>query len=457
MSQLSISKTIDPKKRTLIAALLLISSFISLASQTMMITAVPVIQHTMHVELNSAQWLTTGYTLLVGIVTPLSSNLYEKYKNRTVFLTTLGTFIAGTILGCFAQSFIVLLLARCIQALASGILMSFQMTTMISIYPLEKRGSVLGISSLIVAFGPAIGPTFAGVLLNYLNWHYLFYLVLPIMVIIWILGFFIFPNYTTPQDIKIDFLSVILSLTGSSLALFSLTILMTQTLLALALLIIGLAILVIFVRRQLKLKQPMLKVDLFKKPSFRLLTLVGMLVFMVLLGTEQLLPIFTVNVLGISSMASGLILLPGAVLNALFAVFVGRYYDRHGPKLLIFLGVFLILAASIPFVFITKNSPVWLLTTAYAIRMIGNALVISPALSETFVNILPNEISHATALNNTLRQVAAAVANTFLIVIAGIPSSFITGMRLAMWVTVCLTILLLVLFVIYLKRFKKEV
>ena len=162
----NISKTINPKLRTTITVLLLLSSFVSLASQTMMVTALPVIQKEMHVSLTLAQWLTTGYTLIVGVVTPLSSNMYEKFRNRSVFLGTIGTFVLGTLIGCFASNFWFLLLARLVQACAGGILMSFQMTTMISIYPMEKRGTILGMSGLVIAFGPAIGPTLSGIIVK---------------------------------------------------------------------------------------------------------------------------------------------------------------------------------------------------------------------------------------------------------------------------------------------------
>lgn len=210
---------IDPNVRKMVTIILLVSTFISLMSQTMMITALPVIQHDFHRSLNTVQWLTTGYTLMIGVITPLSSNLYECFTNRQVFLGTLGTFIAGTLLGCVANSFGMLLAARLIQACAGGMLMSFQMTTMISIYPPEKRGSILGLSSLVIAAGPAIGPSTAGLILHFLNWHYLFLLVLPFMVLACVLSYFMLPNYSTPHPIHIDFFSVVISLIGSALTL----------------------------------------------------------------------------------------------------------------------------------------------------------------------------------------------------------------------------------------------
>lgn len=445
---------ISLKTRRLITAILLLSSFISLASQTMIVTALPVIQHDLHVSLNAAQWLTTGYTLIIGIVTPLSSNIYEKFSNRRVFLSIVGTFIVGTLLGCFATNFFTLLLARIIQASAGGMLMSFQMTTMITIYPIEKRGSILGLSSLVISAGPAIGPTLSGLILEVLPWRWLFILVLPFMVAVFIIGYFKLQNFTTPRDIKIDYLSVVILLVGSGLALGSLTAFQENVWIGWAMLVIGLIIIAIFVKRQLHLKNPMLKVQIFKYSSFRLMTIVGIFAFMVLLGTEQLMPIFTENISKVGSFMSGLILLPGALCNAVTASFVGRIYDQYGPKWLIISGGIIMLVASIPLVTINAHSSLLVLTIAYAARMIGNACVFSPALSEAFSRLSREENSHGTALNNTLRQVFGAVSVTMLVVIAGIPSSLIVGIRTAMWVTVLLVILMLLTFWRYLAEQK---
>lgn len=442
--------------RRLITIILLLSTFVSLASQTMMVTALPVIQHDLHVSLNAAQWLTTGYTLIIGIVTPLSSNMYDKFTNRHVFLGIIGTFIVGTLLGCFATNFFTLLLARPIQACASGMLMSFQMTTMISIYPIEKRGSILGLSSLVISAGPAIGPTLAGFILQVLPWRWLFILVLPFMVLAWIGGYFKLANFSQPRDIKIDYLSVLISLIGSGLTLGSLTAFQVNAWVGLAMLIVGLAVIAVFVKRQLHLTNPMLKVQIFKYSSFRLMTIVGIFAFMVLLGTEQLMPIFTENVVHTGSFISGLILLPGAICNAIAASIVGRIYDEYGPKWLIITGGVIMLLASIPLVTISRGSSLWVLTIAYAVRMIGNACVFSPALSEAFSQLSRAENSHGTALNNTLRQVFGAVSVTMLVVIAGIPSSLITGIRISMWVTVLLVVLMLLTFARYLTTKQKH-
>lgn len=382
--------------------------------------------------------------------------MYDKFTNRHVFLGIIGTFIVGTLLGCFATNFFTLLLARLIQACASGMLMSFQMTTMISIYPIEKRGSILGLSSLVISAGPAIGPTMAGFILQVLPWRWLFILVLPFMVLAWIGGYFKLANFSQPRDIKIDYLSVLISLIGSGMTLGSLTAFQVNAWVGLAMLIVGLAVIAVFVKRQLHLTNPMLKVQIFKYSSFRLMTIVGIFAFMVLLGTEQLMPIFTENVTHTGSFVSGLILLPGAICNAIAASIVGRIYDEYGPKWLIITGGVIMLLSSIPLVTISRGSSLWVLTIAYAVRMIGNACVFSPALSEAFSQLSRAENSHGTALNNTLRQVFGAVSVTMLVVIAGIPDSLITGIRISMWVTVLLVILMLLTFARYLATKQKH-
>lgn len=200
-----------------------------------------------------------------------------------------------------------LLLARLIQAAAGEILMSFQMTTMVTIFPPEKRGTIMEISSLVVAFGPAIGPTLAGFILSGLGWRYLFILILPVMVIILVIGAFVFPNYSQPREIKTDMLSVTMSLLGSGLALASLMVMQTQFAMGIGKLVVGGILVALFVRRQLHLVDPMLKVSIFKVQSFRLMTLIGIAAFMVLLGTEQMVSIFAQDVTHLTSMQAGMV------------------------------------------------------------------------------------------------------------------------------------------------------
>lgn len=367
-----------------------------------MITALPVIKNIMHAQLTTAQWLTTGYTLVIGIVTPLSSNIYDKFRNRPVFLSILAIFILGTVIGACAVNFAMLLVGRLLQAVASGVLISFQMTVLVSIFPPEKRGSILGLLGLVVSSGPAFGPTISGLILKYFSWRFLFIFVLPLLVIVLLMAMFKFPNFKSAENIKIDILSVLLSSVGCVLTLGSFNVLHNQLVFGLAMLITGLLILIAFVKRQLHLGNPLLKVSIFKVRSFRLMCLICVLTFMILFGSEQMVPIFTEEVLHLNSMQSGLVLLPGALLEAVITAFIGRIYDSYGTKYLISLGSLLIILGGIPLMMLNQHSLVWTIVLAYAVRLIGIGLVYSPAISESFKDLSMQSFSHGSALNNSL-------------------------------------------------------
>lgn len=444
-------KKLDAGTRRVILGMLLVMAFVSFTNQTMMITALPVIRDVMHVPLTTVQWLTTGYTLVIGIVTPLSSNIYEKFRNRPVFLTIMATFIVGTLIGMFAVKFPMLLLGRLIQAIASGVLISFQMTVLVSIYPPKNRGSILGLLGLVVSSGPAFGPTIAGAILRYFAWRYLFIFVLPFLIVILLIALAKFPNFKGSKDIKIDGISVVLSSVGCVLTLSSFDVLQSNALLGIVLLIVGLAILTVFVQRQLRIPNPVLRVSIFKLQSFRLMCIICILTFMTLFGSEQMVPIFTEDVLHLSSMQSGLILLPGAILEAIITAFIGRVYDQYGPKYLILTGGILMLIGGIPLMLLRSNTPVWAIIAAYAVRLIGVGLVFSPAISESFKELSLKSFSHGSALNNSLQQAGGALAVTILVMVDNAAPTKIHGMAWAMLITNMLVVLLIIAHLLYIR------
>lgn len=449
-------KIISGKTRKIILGMLLVMAFVSFTNQTMMITALPVIRDAMKVPLTTVQWLTAGYTLVIGIITPLSSNIYEKFRNRPVFLSIMITFILGTLIGMVAPNFPLLLLGRLIQAIASGILISFQMTVLVSIYPAEKRGQILGLLGLVVSSGPAFGPTIAGVILRYFSWRYLFIFVMPFLIVILLIAYFKFPNFKEGKDMHIDAYSVALSSIGCILTLSSFNVLQKHVMLGIALLIVGLLILTAFVKRQLQITNPVLKVTIFKQRSFRLMCIVCILTFMTLFGSEQMVPIFTEDVLHLSSMQSGLILLPGAVLEAIITAFIGKVYDAYGAKYLILIGGILMLIGGVPLMMLNAQSHVSTIIIAYAIRLIGVGLVFSPAISESFKELSLQSFSHGSALNNSLQQAGGALIVTILVMVDNAAANPVRGMTLAMSITTILVILLIITHGLYIKSMNSQ-
>lgn len=440
-------------KKKLITVTLLVTAFISLLNQTLLLTALPTMAKDLNISIPTAQWLTAGYVLMVGIATPISATLTEKFTSRQLYLSVIANFIFGTILAVIANNFYLILLARLVQAASSGILMTFVIISLVSMNPPEKRGVVMGFISLVISSAPAIGPSLAGLILHFYSWHFLFYLILPIMVVAWLVGYFFLPNFTEKNDqVTIDYLSIVTSSLGLGAFLASITLFLSQPIGAIALFISGLILLGLFVKRQFQLPQPMLNLKLFQMKSFRKMVITSMLIFGILLGTEAVLPIFFESVNGYSSLTSGLILLPGAFASGITAPLVGKYYDNHGPGKPIMVGLILIMLSSL--VFLTTNATTSMLSVIliYTIRLIGVSMIMSTANVEALNGLQGPAIGHGTALNNSLRQVSGSIVSTVMMVLLMSAPNLVTGLHYAIGLTIVAATVILIVSLSYMKK-----
>ena len=426
--------------RRLITIIVLLTTFISMMSQTMMVTALPLIGNVMHEPLTTVQWLTTGYTLMIGIITPLTSNLYEKYSSRKIFLSLLIIFALGTGIAAISTNFWMLLLGRLLQAASGGFLMTFQMTTMMTIYPPAIRGTVMGLSTFVIAFGPAVGPTIAGFIVTNFDWRYLFISILPIIIIIFFISLWKFPNYSNTKPVKIDLISVIESFLAVTLIMLSITITTTHLSVGIAMLVIGLLIGGSFIYRQLHMKKPLLDIRILQQSSFLRMTVISIFAYIILVGLGQIFSIYAQVRLAATSLTTGLILLPGAILNAFSSIAVGKMYDNHGPKKLIFFGSLLMFVSFALFFIPGLEITLGMLSIVYTIILLGIGFVFSPSLTEAFSDIPASQISQATALNNTLRQIFASIMITIMIIVMTAPVSMAVGLKWTMLIGAVLSL-----------------
>lgn len=402
-------------KRRLLAGTLLLAVFTALLNQTLMITALPVMMTTFHVKLSLAQWLTTGYVLVLGIITPIAAALYDRFSTRRLFMGLIGGFILASLLGAVAPTFTIVLIARLSQAVLGGILMSFAQIALLAMFPANQRGTVLGLFSMVVSAGPAIGPTFAGFLLAKFSWHSLFIVVLLVMLLVAVIGWLGLPDLKPARSVKIDWWSMTLAFFGMGLALMGISAMQSQLVLGSSELLVGILLLVIFTRRQLKTSSPLLNLRLLTQGTFRRMTLIVMLNFALMMGTETILPVILENHRGYTSMATGLIMLPGALANLVLSPIVGRLYDRWGMKWLLISGLGLQLLALLPlWVATTNTASVWLIL-GYTLRMASCAIVTSVTIAESLKTFNGTSLSHGTTLSNTGRQVAGSLGNTLMI------------------------------------------
>ncbi|UUZ80422.1 MFS transporter [Paenibacillus sp. P26] len=201
-------------KRTVLVVVMLAGAFVTMLNQTLLNTALPQIMKDLSISANTAQWLTTGFMLVTGVLIPVSAFLIEKFSTRRLFITAMCLFASGTLMVAMAPNFPVLLFGRILQAVSDGLMLPLMQTIFLMIFPVKQRGSAMGMVGLVMAFAPAIGPTLSGWVVGNFSWRALFYMIFPIAVLIIIFASFMLENVTKVTRPKIDIMSIILSSLG---------------------------------------------------------------------------------------------------------------------------------------------------------------------------------------------------------------------------------------------------
>lgn len=417
-----VNKDIHGKEynKMLLIIAMMIGSFVSILNQTILTTALPKIMEYFNITASTGQWLTTAFMLVSAIMIPLTALLLEKISTKKLLMFSMLMFGAGTIICALSTNFEFLLIGRIVQAVGAGIMTPLISTALLLIFPPEKRGSAMGLYGLVICFAPAIGPTLAGFIIDKWNFHYLFYILIPIIVLDVIFILLFMKDIIPLKNPKIDLLSISLSTVGFGTMLYGFSNAGNKgwsDISVITTILVGTVISTLFVWRQIAMEHPMLEMRVFKSKIFTLTTIIGSILSIAMAGAGFILPIFLQNILGMSAFSSGLVLLPGALLMAVTVLISGRLFDKYGARKLAIPGIILLVIASLPFSNLHKDISTMFITVIYSIRYIGIALVIMP-LQTAGMNALPNKLlAHASAVINMAKQVAGSLGTAVLITV----------------------------------------
>ncbi|MCO0601204.1 DHA2 family efflux MFS transporter permease subunit [Peribacillus butanolivorans] len=399
---------------------LIIGAFLATFNQTIMSVAIPELMNDFNIKASTAQWLTTGYMLVNGVLIPITAFLIQRFSTRQLFQTSMIIFLAGTIVSAVATNFPVLLTGRLIQAAGAGIIMPLLMNVVLSLFPPEKRGSAMGYVGLAIIFAPAIGPTLTGYVLETFSWKAMFYGMIPFTIIVIICGFIYLKNVSEPVISKVDFISVALSTIGFGALMYGFSEAGNagwSSAEVVVSLVVGILALVLFTWRQLISKNPLLNLRAFKYNMFTLTTLISIGVTMMMYADMMLLPLYLQNARGFTALESGILMLPGALLMGLLSPAVGKIFDRFGAKWLTIIGIAIIIISTVGFIDLTDSTSYTFLLLMSTVRRIGMAMFLMP-IQTAGLNQLPSSLyAHGTAISNTIRQVAGAIGTALLVTV----------------------------------------
>lgn len=406
------------RKQIVMLAVLVFGTFVTVLNQTVVAPVLPSVMQEMSVDAATAQWLTTGFTLVNAIMIPITAFLIDRFTTRNLFLVAMAIFTVGSALASWGPNFAVLLAGRLVQAMGAGILMPLVMTVLMWTFPIDKRGTAMGLFGIVVAFGPAIGPTAAGIIIDRATWHDMFAIIAGLSVAVVVIGLFVLQHGgKTSKDVHLDVLSVILSTLGFGGLLYGLSLIGSYgvSIDAAVGTVVGVVALVLFFRRQLSMEHPMLQVRVLQNKKFLIATVLGMIVQAALLAAGIVVPIYLQTMMGYSATTSGLVLLPGAIVMGAMGPIAGRLFDRHGPRVLSLVGTGVLAATTVGFCFLGPDTGLVWLTILYTVRLFSLSLVNMP-ITTWGMNALPNDlVNHGTSVNNTLRQVAGSLGTAVIV------------------------------------------
>jgi EmrB/QacA subfamily drug resistance transporter len=407
-------------KKGPILFIMILGAFLAILNQTIMTVALPELIKDFGIAASTAQWLTTGYMLVNGVLVPVTAYLMQRFTTRELFLASMMLFLGGSVVAAAAPGFEILLAGRLIQAAGAGIIMPLLMNVVLVIIPVEKRGGVMGLIGLSTVLAPALGPVYAGFMLEHFSWRSLFYVMIPLSVLVAGLSVIYLKNVTERMRPRLDVLGMAVSTIGFGTLLYGFSragAIGWSSPEVIATLLTGVAALILFTVYQLGSNDPLLNLKAFKYNMFTLTTIINIVVTIVMYSDMILLPIYLQNMRDYSAFDTGMLMLPGALLMGLIMPLSGKLFDRIGAKWLSLAGIAITIITTAGFVSLTESTSFVYLMLMSAGRRIGMALFLMPITTAGLNQLPPKLHAHGTAISNTVKQVAGAIGTALLVTI----------------------------------------
>ncbi|KKB73282.1 MULTISPECIES: MDR family MFS transporter [Bacillus] len=396
----------------MIIAILIVGNFLALINETVMNVALPKMIEDFNVSANTAQWMSTGYMLMIGIAVPVTAFFMQRFTTRQLFLTAMSLFTAGTLLAGIAPVFPLVLTGRIIQGSGTGLILPLVMNVILTLVPPQKRGTMTGMMTLVILFAPAIGPVISGFIVEHYSWRVVFFMMLPVALFMIIYAAFRLENVTEQTNPKIDILSIMLSTIGFGGIVFGFSNAgeagwnSPKVVIGLAAGIIGL---VLFVRRQLTLKEPMLDMRPFRSKVFSTTVVLVWLIMMLQFSMMLILPLYFQMALDLSPLSTGLLMLPGGLVLALTSLVAGRLFDKLGFRPLLLAGLIIVICVLLLFTKISSGTSMAAAMMLYAGFTLGVGFTMAPVMT-LGLNQVPKPLyPHGSAIMNTVNQVSGAI------------------------------------------------
>ncbi len=398
------------------------ATFVAILNETIMMNAIPRLMSEFEVSARAAQWLSTSFMLTMAVVIPVTGWFLQRVTTRQAYLLAMATFCTGTAIAAVAPVFSMLLAGRIVQAAGTAIMMPLLMTTLMEVVPEWDRGRIMGRVVMAISVAPALGPAVSGVILEFTSWRWMFGLVLPLAVGIAVAGLRKIINVGEPTAGSVNVPSVILAALGFGSLVYGLSLIGDVHAPAPAGWFIagGVLVIALFVFAQLWLQRsdrPLLDLRTLTHRTFTVGVVLMVVAFAGFMGSMILLPIYLQDLRGLSSLETGLLLMPGGLAMGLSGPRIGHLFDRFGSRPLVLPGSLAVVAALATLTQIGHSTSIWIILAAHVVFMAGLAAIFTPVFTLSLSAVPEHLYSHASSLLGSTQQVAGAIGTAMSVTI----------------------------------------
>lgn len=395
-------------------------SFCGVIVETAMNVSFPKLMTEFGVTTNVVQWMTSIYLLVVAIIVPLSALLKRSFRTKPLFLTAVIFFIAGVIIDALAPTFPILLIGRLVQGLGTGISLPLMFNIIMEQVPRPRIGLMMGFGNLITGIAPAIGPTFGGIIVSSLGWRWIFYILLPFLLVSLLLGMWGIQQKAATMRQHFDIpscLLVAIMFTGLVVGFSNLAALPLLSWSVGGAILTGLIAMGLLSWRSLSITTPILDLRLFSNHRFAGHVLIFFLTQMCSLGFAFLLPNYIQLVNHNTALLAGLVVMPAGFCGALFAPIGGRLLDQYGPKKPVLAGSVLMAVAILIFTLFSPAMSNLAIALVYILYMSGMGALMGTVMTSALASLSQDKQAQGNAILNTLQQFAGSMGTSLVAMI----------------------------------------
>ena len=392
-------------------------SFLATFNETFFNVALVPIMNDLNVSAATAQWLVTANMLVAAVFVPIAGFLYRNISTKPMYLITVGFLILGSVVGYFANSFTLVLIARIIQAIGAGMVPVVCMNMTLAAAPKGRLGTYIGIVGAMTTLGPSSSPLVSGIVLNFASWHMLFAVYGVLTVLCFIYGAITLTPVAALTKPKLDIGSIVLITIGLVGLMYGISTAFAGTpLIAGGAAVIGIIALALFVRRQQQLETPLIDLRPFKTKAFTAGALCVLASLMSVFSMNIIMPTFMQEGLGFTALGASITLFPAVMCACIFSPVGGRLFDRFGIRPLAPSGMTVILVFEAALLVLVNmfglDTPAIWIAVLYAPVIAGAQFVIGPSQSFGLSHLSRELNTHGVTILSTIFQIAGCLGTS---------------------------------------------